>query len=180
MQGCASDVPLAKCTTNPDNIISQIDTQKLVSDLALSLCPLKSSDLKNINDAIDPVVIPDFVDVHTHQPKRAGILLGELFRSGVFNVCKVPVKQIDLSKNFKLNPNGLIALSRNPTEVRQQDFQASTALIGTYDLTGNKLTLVVRWLDIESANFHSIKTKQVIWSCEEAFNGVRKLSFKYQ
>jgi len=175
--GCANELHASRCGTNPNDIISQIDTKRLIDEMVVGLCPIPSaSDLPMAKS--DLIVIPDFVDVHSLQPGRIGVTLGEALRVSVFAKCKTPIRQVDLSRNFKLNSNGLVALTRNTKEVRQDSFPASTAIIGTYNIEGSKLSLVVRRVDVESATFTAVVSTEVTWSCEESFVGERKFVFK--
>ena len=94
------------------------------------------------------MVVPDFVGVQTLQPDRMGVALGDIFLASIFNRCKVPLRQAGLSRNFRLN------------------------------LDGNKLTLVARRVDLESATFLAVASKEVSWSCESPAFGENRLVFK--
>ena len=96
----------------------------------------------------------------------------------MFNNCMRPIRQVELARNFKLNANGLMALSRNSNEVRQESFPARTAIIGTYNFEAAKLTLVARRVDIESATYLAVNSKEVTWSCEDPPVGEKRLVFK--
>jgi FlgO protein len=180
LSGCASNVPLMQCQVmSRTDIVQHIDARQVIDDLVVGICPPPESfeDL-SIKRNPAPVVVPDFVDVQTLQPDKTGVVLGDIFRASIFNVCKVPIRQAELSRNFRLNAGGLTALTRNPSEVRERDFRASVAMIGTYNLEGNKLTLIARRVDLESATFLAVTSKEVSWACESPVVGENHLVFK--
>ncbi len=177
LAGCASTVPVTKCQVAARDILPHIDTRQVVDELVAGICPPASS-FDEFLQRRDAVVVPDFVDVQTLQPDRMGVALGDIFRASIFNLCKVPLRQAELSRNFRLNPGGLTALTRNPNELRERDFPASVAMIGTYNLDGNKLILVARRVDLESATFLAVASKEVSWSCESPSFGDNRLVFK--
>jgi len=177
LAGCASTVPVAKCQVSSRDILSRLDTRQIVDELVAGICPSDPQALAFLPRS-DAVIVPDLVDVHTLQPDRMGVALGDVFRASVFNVCKVPIRQAELSRNFKLTPGGLTALTRNPAEVREKNFPASTAMIGTYNLDGNKLTLVARRVDLENSVFLAVSSKEVTWSCESPTFGDNRLVFQ--
>ena len=178
LAGCASSVPMTKCQVSSRDILSRLDTRQVVDELVAGICPGDLQAQNFLQRQPDAVIVPDFVDVHTLQPDRMGVALGDVFRASVFNVCKVPIRQAELSRNFKLTPGGLTALTRNPAEVREKDFPASMAMIGTYNLDGNKLTLVARRVDLESSVFLAVSSKEVTWSCESPAFGDNRVVFQ--
>lgn len=178
LAGCASSsLPLSKCQASSREILPRIDARKVIDELVVGICPTAFDSLlpTREGEGRDAVVVPDFVDVHTLQPDRMGVALGDLFRASIFNICRVPIRQAELSRNFKLNPGGLTALTRNPAEVREKAFPASVAMIGTYNLDGNKLTLIARRVDVETATFMAVVSKEVSWSCQSSTFGDNQL-----
>jgi hypothetical protein len=177
LAGCSTTLPLTKCQVASRDILPQLDARQIIDDLVIGICPPEESS-DHFLQKRDAIVVPDFVDIQTFQPDRMGVALGDIFRASIFTHCKVPIRQAELSRNFRLNPGGLMALTRNPTEVREQDFPVAAAMIGTYNLDANKLTLVARRIDIETATFLAVSSKEVSWSCEEPTFGQKKLVFR--
>ena len=130
LSGCAGELPLNKCEINTVDIIAKIDKRRLMDELVAGLCPPASEGSSFGSKKQNVVIVPDFVDIHTLKPERIGVVLGEVFRASIFNKCKIPIRQVELARDFKLNSNGFMALSRNKDEVRQQDFPSSTAILG--------------------------------------------------
>lgn len=174
--GCTTKLQASKCRINIDDAVSQIDTRKLIDDLVVGLCPIPA-ELDLQSQGKDLTIVPDFVEIQSLQPARIGVVLGEALRASIFNNCKIPIRQVEMSKDFRLNSNGLMALSRNSNEVRQDSFPAKTAIIGTYNISSSKISLTVRRIDIESSAFLAVTSKEVTWACEDPIFGEKKLVF---
>ncbi len=146
--------------------------------MAQDLCPLTGkSEMANFESAF-PIVVPDVVDVQTLMPDSLGIAMGELLRNSVFRVCKLPVRQVELSQQFRLNPNGFMALTRDHAEVRERNISADTAMIGTYHLQSNKLTVVARRVALQESTITAVSNKEVTWKCERSLIGTTKFSWE--
>lgn len=177
LTGCAGELPLVDCKISTLDIVAKIDGRQLMDELAVGLCPPTYEESKYGQKKQNVVIIPDFVDINSLQPERIGVVLGEVFRASIFNKCKTPIRQVELARDFKLNSNGLMALSRNKEEVRQPAFDASTAILGTYDINRNKLTIIARTVDIESSTYLAISSKEVSWICQDPVFGRAKIVF---
>lgn len=177
LMGCASEVTGSNCQISSRDLLSQIDTRELMNGLVEGLCPPRSASTSSLQNQ-DVLIVPDVVDVHSLQPDRLGVALGEILRASIFKICQIPIRQVELSREFRLSSDGLMALSRNPKEVRQPAFQASTAIIGTYHIDGSKLILVGRRVDIESSTYLAVTTKEISLTCESSYSGQKKMIYK--
>ncbi len=164
--GCAGPRQLAleQCGLFTSDVLARLDTRRLSDDMVAGLCPPAPD--PNALPQNNVVVVPDLVDVQTLQANRLGKSMGELFRASIHKICKVPIRQVELSRQFKLNPDGLTALSRNHAEVRDTSFPASVAMVGTYHLQSDKLTLVGRRIDIETSTIQALSTVEASWRCD--------------
>ncbi len=158
-----------------DDAFNAVDSRKLTAEIARELCVAPGQELVSPNSPA--LVIPDLVNLQTFRPEALGIGLGEVLRANVFNICKVPVRQVELARSFKLDPDGLVALSRDLNQVKDKNIPAQSAIIGTYNLQRNKMTVVVRKISLESSLVESIVTKEVRWRC--ASPGFGRPSFSY-
>lgn len=172
LAGCASERPLYECNVGASDALAQVDMRQLIDGLVAGLCPPEPPEADAPREA---VVVPDLVDVQTLQPGRIGVALGDLFRASVASQCRVPVRQVELSRHFRLNSAGLIALSRNQSEVRQAEFPASTAMVATYHLEGSRITLVGRRIDIASSTYLAASSREASWSCSGQAFGAKRL-----
>jgi hypothetical protein len=169
------EVGIEQCGMTQDDAFNAIDSRKLTAEIARELCLAPGQELASANSPA--LVIPDLVNLQTFRPEALGIGLGEVLRANIFNICKVPVRQVELARSFKLDPDGLVALSRDLNQVKDKTIPAQSAIIGTYNLQRNKMTVVVRKLSLESSLVESIVTKEVRWRC--ASPGFGRPSFSY-
>ena len=109
LTSCAStnNQQLDRCSLSRADIYSRIDTRKVIDEVVRGLCQPsgQSVDISQL-PAEDAVLIPDVVDVQNLRPESLGLALGELFRSSVSNICRLPIRQVDLSRDLKLNREG--------------------------------------------------------------------------
>lgn len=178
--GCAAtkELPTYECGVSKAEVISRIDTARLADLMAQDLCPLTGEGGVANFESSFPIVVPDVVDVQTLMPDSLGIAMGELLRNSVFRVCKLPVRQVELSQQFRLNPNGFMALTRDHAEVREQNIPADTAMIGTYHLQSNKLTVAARRVALQESTIIAVSSKEVTWKCERSLIGTTKFSWE--
>ncbi len=169
------EVGIEQCGMTQDDAFNAVDSRKLTAEIARELCVAPGQELVSPNSPA--LVIPDLVNLQTFRPEALGIGLGEVLRANVFNICKVPVRQVELARSFKLDPDGLVALSRDLNQVKDKNIPAQSAIIGTYNLQRNKMTVVVRKISLESSLVESIVTKEVRWRC--ASPGFGRPSFSY-
>ncbi|MFM2119943.1 MAG: hypothetical protein RL722_1411 [Pseudomonadota bacterium] len=167
----ACDIPVEK-------ILSRIDTRAMVDELAADLCNVSSGEPPSFYRATLPLLVPDAVEVHSYQPNEFGMSLSELFRESINKRCLSPVKQVEMARNFNLNQNGLVALSRNNAELRETSVALPTALVATYDIAPDKLTVIARAIRIEDSVITRISSREVSWRCSATFSGAAEI--KYQ
>jgi len=180
LTACASytggrlDSPECAYADNPiytganDQILASVDLQGMTDALAMSLC--NGDQVQSLRDNPDDVLlVPDFVDLNLLNPGSLGLLLGERFRASVSKVCKLPIRQVELSREIRLTPSGLLALTRDSSTVRYRQFGASSIMIGTFDLQPGRLTLVARQVSIEGAVINRMATKETTWRCDRSF-----------
>jgi len=149
-------------------IMASLDLQGMTDALAFSLC--NGDQMQSLREnPEDVLLVPDFVDLNLLEPGALGLLLGERFRASVSKVCKLPIRQVDLSREIRLTPSGLLALTRDSSTVRLRQFGASSIMIGTYDLQQGRLTLVARQVSIEGAVIKRMATKETTWRCDRSF-----------
>ena len=181
LASCSSTGPqqLDRCSLSRADIYSRIDTRKVIDEVVRGLCqpPGQSVDISQLPPE-DAILIPDVVDVQNLKPDNLGLALGELFRSSVSNICRLPIRQVDLSRDLKLNRDGMVALTREASLAKQQEFKAQNAYIVTYNPQPTKLTLVARNVALDTATIVGISTKEVSWTCTTTPTGGTNFSWK--
>mgnify|MGYP006287061873 FL=1 len=96
------------------------------------------------------------------------------------NLCRLPIRQVDLSRDLKLNRDGMVALTREASQAKQQEFKAQNAYIVTYNPQPTKLTLVARNVALDTATIVGISTKEVSWTCTTTPGGATNFSWKME
>jgi hypothetical protein len=181
LASCAStsNQQLDRCSLSRADIYSRIDTRRVIDEVVRGLCQPsgQSVDISQL-PAEDAVLIPDVVDVQNLRPESLGLALGELFRSSVSNICRLPIRQVDLSRDLKLNREGTVALTREASLAKQQEFKAQNAYIVTYNPQPTKLTLVARNVALDTATIIGVSTKEVSWTCTTTPSGGTNFSWK--
>jgi hypothetical protein len=167
----ACDVPVEK-------ILSRVDVRAMVDQLAADLCNVSSGEPPSYYRAVLPLLVPDAVEVHSYQPNEFGMSVSELFRESINKRCQTPVKQVEMARNFNLNQNGLVALSRNNADLRETSVALPTAMVATYDISPDKLIVIARAIRIEDSVITRITSREVSWRCSATFSGAADI--KYQ
>ena len=152
----ACDVPVEK-------ILSRVDVRAMVDQLAADLCNVSSGEPPSYYRAVLPLLVPDAVEVHSYQPNEFGMSVSELFRESINKRCQTPVKQVEMARNFNLNQNGLVALSRNNADLRETSVALPTAMVATYDISPDKLIVIARAIRIEDSVITRITSREVSW-----------------
>jgi len=176
LSGCATGIervdsvllkehPLQECGVSRDEAIARVDMRRLLSEAARSICAKPVDPKDALVQAPTAYVVPDMVDIQTYVPSKLGISMGELLRSSIFNICKVPVRQVEVSSAIKFDSSGMVILSRDLDQLKQKAFPAETAVIGTYHLQSNRLTVVVRRVSLDNSLISAIATREARWRC---------------
>ena len=171
--GCAMDSGVNisdKCAISKNELFGRIDLRKLTQMLAADLCDPSNSVISSFRPE-DAILVPDVLDIQNYKPEKLGILLGDLLRSNINTVCKYPVRQLDLSEQIKLNDDGLVALTREAAKAAQSSVSAHTAIVVTYSMQPNKMTLVGRTLNLGTSTIVTSSTKEVVWGCNKNLLG---------
>jgi hypothetical protein len=170
--GCAYDgVNISdKCAISKSELYGRIDLLKVTQHIAAELCD-PSLQMLSAYKTEDVILVPDMLDVQSYKPEKIGIHLGDLLRASVNSVCRYPVRQLDLSEQIKLNEDGLTALTREAVKAAQTSVPAHTAILVTYSVQPNKLTLVGRTVHLSTSTIVKSSTKEIVWGCKKNFFG---------
>jgi len=172
LSGCAG-TPTAEtpetCSIDQPELVGQLDLRLLSQQLSQGLCPAEATDAQQGSSVL--LVVADPVDVQTFVPGHLGRALGDVYRAAVFQQCRVPIRQVELGKDFSLTQQGITALTRNLRDVRGTSFQAKEALITTFSMSRNKAYFVSRRIDLAQSAITAVNSKEVTWQCEQSFMG---------
>lgn len=112
------------------------------------------------------VLVTDFVDLKSYVPGDSGLLMGELMRGSLNQVCCYKIVQAEFGKYFKLNENGLVSLTRRVSEIKHDDYPQPEAVVGTYNyLNNSKVVLFVRRINTTTGHVTKMVTREIDYSC---------------
>ncbi len=151
--GCAS----VNCYLGTQDILPKLNLRAVFDSVAKDICQ---------NRCVPKTVfVSDFLDIETYMPEREGILMSEIMRGSLSEVCCYQIVQGEFSKHFKLSKSGLIALTRNPKEIRLKEIPYTEAVVGTYSISENKLFIFVRQINLRTGKIKKFITREISYSC---------------
>ena len=111
-------------------------------------------------------MVTDFADIQSFMPNPSGLLMGELMRGGLNDVCSYKIVQAEFAKYFKLSENGLVVLTRQVSEVKKDAYSQPDVIVGTYSyLNNNKVLIFVRKINTESGIISRMVTRELNYTC---------------
>ena len=186
LSSCAVSLPSQSIAGNCYNkslpiLLDSTDLKALFQDMAAELCTDTCSGCsKHLTDGnkIAPsspevdeinrmtVLVTDFADIQTFLPNQSGLLMGELMRGSLNNVCCYKIMQAEFGKLFRLSENGLVVLTRKANEIKRDAYFQSEAVVGTYNyLNNNKVVIFVRKINTETGRISRMVTREINYSC---------------
>ncbi len=153
MGGCAS----VNCNIASHDILPRLNLKAVFDSVARDICSQRC--------VPKTALVTDFLDIESYRPEREGILMSEIMRGSLSEVCCYQIVQGEFSKHFKLSKRGLIALTRNPEEIRNKEFPYTEAVVGTYSFSENKLFVFVRQVNLKTGKIRKFITKEISYSC---------------
>jgi FlgO protein len=164
------------------DLLKATDLKMLFRDMARDICADKCPDCprdtQDKNGAASfpnqeeprpaTVLVTDFVDINSFVPKQAGLLMGELMRGSLSTVCRYKIVQAEFAAYFKLSDNGLVSLTRKPSEIKNDEYLQDEAVVGTYNfLAGNKLLIFVKKINTGTSRISRMSTKELDYTCSD-------------
>lgn len=183
LNGCASSIVYAPCYGKSlPQLLDATRLKPLFQEMAFELCTDSCNDCVAGNSigAVQiaapacsleeikrqTVLVTDFVDLKSYMPGDSGLLLGEMMRGSLNQVCCYKIVQAEFGKYFKLNENGLISLTRRVSEIKNGDYPQSEAVVGTYNFLNNsKVVLFVRRINTETGQVIKMVTREIDYRC---------------
>jgi hypothetical protein len=181
--GCASgdDRWVDQCALSEREILARVDLKQVTDSLVLGLCP-SGPGSKAISVAFQPddspLLVTDVVNIQSFVAGPMGLALGEVLKGSVYDVCRVPIRQVENVRDFRLNPSGFSGLSRDPDRIREPSFIASDAIVTTFSHQPRKLTLVGKRIAVNESTIVAVATKTVTWNCTRSPSGSREIRWE--
>jgi len=144
--GCASgnDRWVNQCDLSERDLLARLDLKQIMDSLVTGLCPSGTGNKSMFAPQSDdlPLLVTDVVNVQTFVAGPMGLALGDVLKGSVYDICRVPIRQVENVRDFRLNASGFSGLSRDPDRIREPDFSASDSIVTTFSQQPRKLTLV--------------------------------------
>ncbi len=128
--------------------------------------------IKNELAKDDVILVTDFVNIDnlkTHS--KLGFLLSETLKNEL-SAKNIIIKEVELSKTFKIGESGFNILSRKLKDIYNVIDEERFAMVGTYSITHRRLILFVKLIDIRTGHILSSSTESVALDKE-----IRKLDY---
>lgn len=110
----------------------------------------------------DIVVVTDFVNVKTlENNSNLGFLLSSALKNQLSNNYGSYIKEVELRKRFLITQKGLLALSRQLRNIKEDMVDVKYAAVGTYSITSEQLIIFVKLIDIETGLIVASTTNSV-------------------
>ena len=165
-----------KCTVGLEWQVRMLDLKGIFDGLAKELCTDCRPPQQEAKPAggttcgeqtPDDLLVTDFVDLTTLEPKQSGILLGESMRSSLSRICCRKIQQVELAKYFKLTDKGLVALTRDVDKIVKDQFPPKECVVGTYVLTSDKLILFAKRINLADGAVVRMTSREITFTCNE-------------
>jgi len=117
--------------------------------------------IKNELAKDDVILVTDFVNIDnlkTHS--KLGFLLSETLKNEL-SAKNIIIKEVELSKTFKIGESGFTILSRKLKDIYNVIEEERFAMVGTYSITHRRLILFVKLIDIRTGHILSSSTQSV-------------------
>lgn len=183
LSGCVTDVVYGPChgKTLPQ-LLDATELKPLFQEMAYELCTDSCTDCATRTPdgklTITPkacgleeikrqtVLVTDFVDLKSYVPGDSGLLMGEMMRGSLNQVCCYKIVQAEFGRYFKLNENGLVSLTRRVSEIKKDEYPQPEAVVGTYNyLNNSKVVLFVRRINTTTGHVTKMVTRELDYSC---------------
>jgi hypothetical protein len=164
-----------------NQLLESTDLKPLFNDIARELCsepcvtengsPLpmgkfdQNSGCAGMKENNYSILITDFVDIQSFTPATQGLLMGELMRSSLSSVCSKKITQVEFAKFFNLNEKGLVVLSRKVSEIKNDEYDQTEAIVGTYSYLSNKIVIFARRINVVTGKISRMVTREIDYNC---------------
>ena len=153
---------LTSCTLPTYSISTAPDDS---NDFIFALSKMVNDSYEKIKMRVDPeevILVTDFVNIDKlRNHSKLGFLLSETLKNEL-SAKNIIIKEIELSKNFKIGKRGFTVLSRNTEDIDTVITDERFAMVGTYSITNKRLILFVKLIDIQTGNILSSSSRNVI------------------
>ena len=118
-------------------------------DLVSSAVDKMASKIKKLKKQKEVVLVTDFVNAdNLENNSQLGFLLSSTLKDNLTSKYDLTIREIELSKNFRIGSQGLKLLTRKSQDLDQNIYNENYAIVGTYSITSEQLIIFVKVIDI--------------------------------
>gem|GEM_PF-2305382 len=140
-------------------LLAKLDLQPVFHEIAIELCNEDTTCVEGV------ILITDTVDIKSFVPKRGGMFLSELMRNSVKNNCCYKIIQAEFGKYFKLDSKGFISLTRDASEIKNEGYPFTNAIVSTYSLTRDRLYIFARKINVRTGQIVRFVSRDITFQC---------------
>ncbi len=140
-------------------LLAKLGLQPVYHQIARELC------LEEDRCVEEVILVTDTVDIRSLTPKRGGMFLSELMRNSVKNICCYRIVQAEFGRYFKLDSRGFVSLTRDASEIRNEDYPFTNAIVTTYSLTKDRLYIFARKINVRTGQIIGFVSRDIAFQC---------------
>ena len=134
---------------------NRVNFESKMSDLSDAI----AYDLESYVNDDEVILVSDFVNIDNLDNKSSlGFVLSAMMKNELSVKTGLKIKEIELSKEFKLGKSGFKLLTRNQKEISQKSIKAKYAVIGSYAFTTTQVIVFARLINIVDGTIRSSNT----------------------
>ena len=135
-----------------------VDFEQKVSDLSDDL----ADDLEAFVNSDETILVSDFVNIDNLDNRSSlGFVLSGMMKNELSIKTGLKIKEVELSKQFKLGKSGFKLLTRDTSEISQEVIKAQYAVIGSYAFTTKQVIIFARLINIVDGTIRSSNTVSI-------------------
>jgi TolB-like protein len=174
-------VSLFLMTSTSGCIYINLDGSSSFDRLVGSLVESSYNKLKINIEQDEVILVSDFVNIDKLQNQsKLGFLLSETLKDVLSNQ-NIIIREVELSRDFKIGQKGFNVLSRKHNEIDNQIYDERFAVVGTYSITQKRLRVFIKLIDIYTGHILSSSSASTIMTDEiEKLEHVPKTQYIYK
>ena len=155
---------------NFGQLLQATNLKDVFNEVATGLCAAPKGIAKACGEGGDSyqrktVLVTDLVDLQTFVPNSQGLLMGELMRGSLNDVCCYKIIQAEFGKFFDLSEKGLVVLTRRAEDIKSDAYPRPEVIAGTYSFLNNKIVIFVRSIDTSTGSISRMVTREIDYDC---------------
>lgn len=174
-------VSLCLLTFSTGCVYMNVDGSSNFDRLVTSLVKSSYNKLKVNIERDEVILVSDFVNIDKlKNQSKLGFLLSETLKDVLSNQ-NIIIREVELSRDFRIGKSGFNVLSRKHNEIDNQIYDERFAVVGTYSITQKRLRVFIKLIDIYTGHILSSSSASTLMTSEiEKLEHVPKTQYIYK